>query len=107
MTQISIPSPPEGQDLAQVPLKFEVTRIPVTDFDRAKLCIYLALDLAHQRDRYSVLAGLLPIQDEAWPKITRARDDSRNLFIVGVLTCSQAPFFINHHYGSRFNALVS
>ena len=36
MTVNSIPSPPEGQDLAQVPLKFEVTRIPVTDFDRAK-----------------------------------------------------------------------
>jgi catechol 2,3-dioxygenase-like lactoylglutathione lyase family enzyme len=32
----TIPSPPEGQDLAKVPLKFEVTRIPVTDFDRAK-----------------------------------------------------------------------
>jgi catechol 2,3-dioxygenase-like lactoylglutathione lyase family enzyme len=36
MTVNSIPSPPEGQDLAQVPLKFEVTRIPVTDFDQAK-----------------------------------------------------------------------
>ena len=32
----SIPSPPEGQDLAKVPLRFEVTRIPVTDVDRAK-----------------------------------------------------------------------
>ena len=32
----SIPSPPEGQDLATVPMKFEVTPIPVTDFDRAK-----------------------------------------------------------------------
>jgi catechol 2,3-dioxygenase-like lactoylglutathione lyase family enzyme len=36
MTVISIPSPPQGQDLARVPLKFEVTRIPVTDIDRAK-----------------------------------------------------------------------
>src|SRR3954449_10668583 len=36
MTVNSIPSPPEGQDLAKVPLRFEVTRIPVTDFDRAK-----------------------------------------------------------------------
>ena len=36
-TQLSpIPSPPEGQDLATVALKFEVTPIPVTDFDRAK-----------------------------------------------------------------------
>ena len=36
-TQLNtIPSPPEGQDLATVPLKFEVTPIPVTDFDRAK-----------------------------------------------------------------------
>src|SRR3954462_1579951 len=36
-TQLStIPSPPEGQDLATVPVKFEVTPIPVTDFDRAK-----------------------------------------------------------------------
>src|SRR4051812_28221862 len=32
----TIPSPPEGQDLAAVPMKFEVTPIPVTDFDRAK-----------------------------------------------------------------------
>jgi catechol 2,3-dioxygenase-like lactoylglutathione lyase family enzyme len=32
----TIPSPPEGQDLATVPMKFEVTPIPVTDFDRAK-----------------------------------------------------------------------
>ncbi len=36
MTTTSIPSPPEGQDLAKVPLRFEVTRIPVTDVDRAK-----------------------------------------------------------------------
>jgi catechol 2,3-dioxygenase-like lactoylglutathione lyase family enzyme len=35
-SQSTIPSPPEGQDLAKVPLKFEVTPIPVTDFDRAK-----------------------------------------------------------------------
>jgi catechol 2,3-dioxygenase-like lactoylglutathione lyase family enzyme len=35
-TQITIPSPPEGQDLATVPMKFEVTPLPVTDFDRAK-----------------------------------------------------------------------
>jgi catechol 2,3-dioxygenase-like lactoylglutathione lyase family enzyme len=34
--QITIPSPPEGQDLATVPVKFEVTPLPVTDFDRAK-----------------------------------------------------------------------
>jgi catechol 2,3-dioxygenase-like lactoylglutathione lyase family enzyme len=32
----TIPSPPEGQDLAKVPMKFESTPIPVTDFDRAK-----------------------------------------------------------------------
>jgi catechol 2,3-dioxygenase-like lactoylglutathione lyase family enzyme len=35
-TQTTIPSPPEGQDLATVPMKFEVTPLPVTDFDRAK-----------------------------------------------------------------------
>jgi predicted enzyme related to lactoylglutathione lyase len=35
-TQITIPTPPEGQDLATVTTKFEVTPIPVTDFDRAK-----------------------------------------------------------------------
>jgi catechol 2,3-dioxygenase-like lactoylglutathione lyase family enzyme len=36
-TQLTtIPSPPEGQDLATVPMKFEVAPIPVTDFDRAK-----------------------------------------------------------------------
>lgn len=33
---VTIPSPPEGQDLATVPMRFEVTPIPVTDFDRAK-----------------------------------------------------------------------
>jgi catechol 2,3-dioxygenase-like lactoylglutathione lyase family enzyme len=35
-TRTTIPSPPEGQDLATVPMKFEVTPIPVTDFDQAK-----------------------------------------------------------------------
>src|SRR4051812_33808545 len=35
-TQISIPSPAEGQDLAKVTMKFEATPIPVSDFDRAK-----------------------------------------------------------------------
>ena len=35
-TQITIPSPPEGQDLAKVDMKIEVVGIPVTDFDRAK-----------------------------------------------------------------------
>ena len=36
-TQLNtIPSPPEGQDLATVPMRFEVTPIPVTAFDRAK-----------------------------------------------------------------------
>jgi catechol 2,3-dioxygenase-like lactoylglutathione lyase family enzyme len=35
-TPTTIPSPPEGQDLAKVPVKFEVTPIPVTDVDRAK-----------------------------------------------------------------------
>jgi catechol 2,3-dioxygenase-like lactoylglutathione lyase family enzyme len=34
--QTTIASPPEGQDLATVPMKFEVTPLPVTDFDRAK-----------------------------------------------------------------------
>ncbi len=35
-TQTAIPSPPEGQDLATVPMRFESTPIPVSDFDRAK-----------------------------------------------------------------------
>jgi catechol 2,3-dioxygenase-like lactoylglutathione lyase family enzyme len=35
-TQASIPSPAEGQDLARTPMKFEVTRIPVTDIEQAK-----------------------------------------------------------------------
>lgn len=34
--EFTIPSPPGGQDLAKVPLRFEATPIPVTDFDRAK-----------------------------------------------------------------------
>jgi catechol 2,3-dioxygenase-like lactoylglutathione lyase family enzyme len=33
---LTIPSVAEGQDLATVPVKFEVTPIPVTDIDRAK-----------------------------------------------------------------------
>ena len=36
MTDLKIPSPPAGQDLATVPMRFEATPIPVTDFDRAK-----------------------------------------------------------------------
>jgi catechol 2,3-dioxygenase-like lactoylglutathione lyase family enzyme len=32
----AIPSVPEGQDLAKVPVRFEVTPVSVTDFDRAK-----------------------------------------------------------------------
>jgi catechol 2,3-dioxygenase-like lactoylglutathione lyase family enzyme len=32
----TIPSPAEGQDLATVPMRFEVTRIPVADFERSK-----------------------------------------------------------------------
>ena len=35
-TTQTIPSPPEGQDLSSVPVRFEVTPIPVTDPDRAK-----------------------------------------------------------------------
>ena len=35
-TPMTIPSPPEGQDLATIPMKFEVTPIPVADVDRAK-----------------------------------------------------------------------
>jgi catechol 2,3-dioxygenase-like lactoylglutathione lyase family enzyme len=35
-TPFTIPSPPEGQDLAKVQMRFEVTTIPVADFDRAK-----------------------------------------------------------------------
>ena len=31
----SIPAPPEGQDLSTVPMKFEVTVIPVADVDRS------------------------------------------------------------------------
>jgi catechol 2,3-dioxygenase-like lactoylglutathione lyase family enzyme len=33
---ITIPSPPAGQDLAAVPMRFEATPIPVSDMDRAK-----------------------------------------------------------------------
>ena len=34
--QTAIPSPPEGQDLATTPMRFESTPIPVSDIDRAK-----------------------------------------------------------------------
>jgi catechol 2,3-dioxygenase-like lactoylglutathione lyase family enzyme len=47
----AIPSPPEGQDLATVPLRFEVTPIPVTDIDRAKAFyqrLGWQLDIDHQ-----------------------------------------------------------
>ena len=51
MTTTAIPSPPTGQDLANVPLRFEVTRIPVTDVDRAKAFYQRLgwhLDIDHQ-----------------------------------------------------------
>jgi catechol 2,3-dioxygenase-like lactoylglutathione lyase family enzyme len=35
-TDFTVPTPPEGQDLATVPMRFEATPIPVTDYDRAK-----------------------------------------------------------------------
>src|SRR5262245_52911261 len=35
-TRVTIPSPPEGQDLATVSMRFEATPIPLSDFDRAK-----------------------------------------------------------------------
>ncbi|HEX2577830.1 MAG TPA: VOC family protein [Aquihabitans sp.] len=47
----SIPSPPEGQDLAKQPARFEVTRIPVTDVERAKSFyqrLGWQLDIDHQ-----------------------------------------------------------
>ena len=50
-TQITIPSPPEGQDLATVPMKFEVTPIPVADIERAKAFyqqLGWRLDIDHQ-----------------------------------------------------------
>jgi catechol 2,3-dioxygenase-like lactoylglutathione lyase family enzyme len=34
--EFTIPSPPEGQDLAKTSMRFEVTPIPVADVDRAK-----------------------------------------------------------------------
>ena len=51
-TQLNpFPSPPEGQDLATVPMKFEVTPVPVTDIDRAKAFyqrLGWQLDIDHQ-----------------------------------------------------------
>jgi catechol 2,3-dioxygenase-like lactoylglutathione lyase family enzyme len=50
-TQLAIPSPPEGQDLATVPMAFEVTPIPVSDLDRAKAFyqrLGWRLDIDHQ-----------------------------------------------------------
>jgi catechol 2,3-dioxygenase-like lactoylglutathione lyase family enzyme len=47
----AIPSPPEGQDLARVTMKFEVTPIPVSDVDRAKAFyqrLGWRLDIDHQ-----------------------------------------------------------
>ena len=51
-TQLSpIPLPPAGQDLATVPMRFEVTPIPITDFDVAKAFyqrLGWQLDIDHQ-----------------------------------------------------------
>jgi catechol 2,3-dioxygenase-like lactoylglutathione lyase family enzyme len=47
----AIPSPAEGQDLARVPMRFEVTPIPVTDVERAKAFyqrLGWRLDIDHQ-----------------------------------------------------------
>jgi catechol 2,3-dioxygenase-like lactoylglutathione lyase family enzyme len=47
----TIPSPAEGQDLATVQMKFEVTPIPVADVDRAKAFyqrLGWRLDIDHQ-----------------------------------------------------------
>ncbi len=47
----AIPSPAEGQDLATVEMKFEVTPIPVADVDRAKAFyqqLGWRLDIDHQ-----------------------------------------------------------
>ncbi|RKQ84830.1 putative enzyme related to lactoylglutathione lyase [Solirubrobacter pauli] len=47
----TIPSPPAGQQLATVPMRFEVTPVPVTDFDRAKAFyqqLGWQLDIDHQ-----------------------------------------------------------
>src|SRR3712207_4270258 len=49
--QSTIPSPPEGQDLATVPMRFEAMPIPVTDVDRAKAFyqrLGWRLDIDHQ-----------------------------------------------------------
>ena len=49
--QMSIPSPPEGQDLARVDMRYEATPIPVTDLDRAKAFyqrLGWQLDIDHQ-----------------------------------------------------------
>ncbi len=47
----TIPSPPAGQDLASVPMKFEAVPIPVADIDRAKAFyqrLGWQLDIDHQ-----------------------------------------------------------
>jgi catechol 2,3-dioxygenase-like lactoylglutathione lyase family enzyme len=47
----TIPSPPAGQDLARVPMKFEAVPIPVADIDRAKAFyqrLGWQLDIDHQ-----------------------------------------------------------
>ena len=63
-TQLStIPSPPEGQDLATVPVKFEVTPIPVTDFDRAEGDV---IDLTGHKEA-TTFAELLPLPLDPHP----------------------------------------
>ena len=49
--QMTLPGPPEQSDLALVPMRFEVTPLPVADIDRAKefyLRLGWRLDIDHQ-----------------------------------------------------------
>jgi len=90
-----IPSPPEGQDLANVPMKFEVTPIPVTDFDRAKAFyqrLGWQLDIDHQFTEQVRAVQFTPPGSPASIQFAPAGADrlQRLLLIVGDIEAARA-----------------
>ena len=45
------------------------------------------------------------IEDEAWPKFTRTRDNPGNFLVICILACPQCPSPVDNHYCTRINLL--
>ena len=91
----AIPSPPEGQDLAKVTMKFEVTPIPVTDLDRAKAFyqrLGWRLDIDHQFTEQVRAVQFTPVGSPASIQFSPAGADrlQRLLLIVDDLEAARA-----------------